>query len=241
MCVAIEEKESKVVYRKYDVAVSPVWIGKRLSNNFDLHEFEKTYYNFPEFPHYPIVAYPNINPGQVNGTSYSSEAKALMKDINNILDLARKQVAIFYIISAEVAESHWFPIMKKLIAKHRLDFFSYTIVVGDGFKREALKADSKDSLYNPYEIRAHELDAVNLPFGTDVPIVDMRRVTSMIERIVGVDLPGLIYPDYNQEDLQRLAWHISRENFNFGQVKEGSIPKYRIDERGRPEILRWGE
>lgn len=82
-------------------------------------------------------------------------------------------------------------------------------------------------------MRAHELGGVYLPYNHDYPTVSTSRLVEFMDRIIGFDLPGNDFPGYEEEKVQKIAWHINREDFNLGSPRAGAIPKYSII-NGRP-------
>jgi hypothetical protein len=71
-------------------------------------------------------------------------------------------------------------------------------------------------------------------FNHDARSAGCHRLIELMNRIMGADLPGNEFPDFSMADLQKMAKHVNRENFNSFSRREGSIPKYPIGEDGRP-------
>ena len=51
-------------------------------------------------------------------------------------------------------------------------------------------------------MRTHELGGVYLPYNSDYPSVSLSRLVEFMNRVMGHDLPGREFPNYNFEELQ---------------------------------------
>lgn len=80
-------------------------------------------------------------------------------------------------------------------------------------------------------------EIVELYYRHGYPSAAIDRLIEFMNRVMGVDLPGEDFPNYNFEDLLKIAAHINQENFNFGMPRADAIPKYEIGPNGRPAIL----
>lgn len=226
-----EDSEVQTEEKKPEVIALPIWLGARLRDNSDLDEFLTLMHYGRGFTSYKVQELSDIELREHYGKEIQSGLDDLFKGVESIFKKEEAKIAVFYIVTAGVAESNWFKILREKISALAPQYCFYTIVVGGGFKSWK---ENDDSPYDSYELNAHQLDAVHLPFNSDAPTAGMRRLMEMINRVMGADLPGEKFPDYNQDDLRKLAWHISRESFNSFGKKTGAIAKYNIDENGRP-------
>ncbi len=231
------EERTQEVNKKPEAVALPIWMGMRLWGNQDLEEFMTQFSCYRQFVSYNVQDLRDVDIMQMHGKKYLGGVKNLFCSVKSILDEADTTVAIFYIINARVAESNWFPILKKLIARYSPNHPRYIIVVDSGFEKNMSRLYGETSKNNPYslsEIRSHQLGAIYSFFDSDAPTAGMIRLMEMMNRIMGFDLPERKFPNYNARELRQLAWHVCRENFNNFQSRRGAIPKYKIGENGRP-------
>ena len=236
MCFIEEEDDVQEVKEKPEAVALPVWMGMRFWDNSDLREFMSQFSWSRQFVSYNVQELCDVDVRQMYGKRYLSGIRNLLREIRQILDSADTKVAIFYIVNGTVAESNWFPILRKLVAKHAPGHSAYTVVFGGSFENmgRLWRDAKKDNPYDPYEIRSHQLGAVYSSFDSDAPTAGMKRLMEMMNRIMGADLPDKKFPNFSEDELRQLAWHVCRENFNSMSVRKGAIPKYQIGENGRP-------
>lgn len=190
-----------------------------------------------QFVPYSEFEIPNVT---VIDEGYSAFAD-VDRDIRYKLSGIRSNpLAVFIVTTPQVAERPWFAFMDPGIKKLRqqlgaYDTFVYKIILGAAipFSKEGPKDPSGH--FSGNSMRAYELGGVYLPYGYDYPSVSTGRLVEFMNRIMGCDLPGREFPDYSFEDLQKMAWHISREDFNLFSPREGALPKYSIV-NGRPQF-----
>jgi len=228
-------KEDDKNVKKSTVIALPVFLGARTLDGSDIEEFEHEFSSERRFIfYYPsIMDALNVNLKKHHGHRYFGDLVCVIETIKRIIDYADEgdKVVIFYIVTADVAESSYFDIFKKVLKKYTSNCFEYTIIVGGRFKRRI--GIDHDSPYNMWEQIAHQLGAVSSFFNSDAPTAGIKRLVELMNRIMGTDLPGENIPDYSLKDLRQMAWHVNRENFNCRNVREGAIQKYNIVD-GKP-------
>lgn len=217
---------------KHNIVVLPVWIGYRRSDCSDFHEFF-----LPAL--YMYAQFESFIPCAVEET-HSRHALVMSTLRNQLVVLANepRRAVVCFIVTTSVAESDWFPRIFSLIRStaRKNNGTAYTIVLGpDDFKNPARGYTKNPWLIEAKEARAAELNAVYLRYNPDAPSCACERVVELINRLVGMDLPTDVFPDYDEKDIRVIAWNIDRENFNkvAGGEREGSIQKYPI-ENGKP-------
>ena len=67
-----------------------------------------------------------------------------------------------------------------------------------------------------------------LYFDRDAQTAGARKLNEFIQRILGYDLPGKLFPNYSQNTIIKIAEHINHENFNGWPKKTNYLPKYII-------------
>lgn len=77
---------------------------------------------------------------------------------------------------------------------------------------------------------------IELYYKSTYPSPALSRLMEYVRRVMGADLPGSEFPNYTFDELQKIAAHINRENFNFKKPRADAIPKYEII-NSRPAIL----
>lgn len=236
MCFIEKDDDIQEVKEKSEAVALPVWMGTRFWDDSDFEKFMQQFSWDRQFLSYNVQCLNDVDVRQMYGKTYLVGVRNILQGVKQILDSADTKVAIFYLINARVAESNWFPILKKLVAKYAPGHPAYTIIIGGCFKDigRLWSEFDKKSPYDPDEIRAHELNAVYSFFDSDVPTAGMKRLMEIMNRIMGADLPGKKFPNFSEDELRQLAWHVCRENFNAWGVREGTITKYKIGEDGRP-------
>lgn len=218
---------------KDTMTVLPIWLGQRMLDNSDYSAFERALYAISFTTYQPFMftdadkmkaAQPYLGPMEL--------------DLKKFLNHTKGPSAVFVITTAEVAGLPWCEPFIQRLKEHQRKFnqqsatFFYKIIMGGtGF----LKADRKEAKgkFNAAEATAHGLNAVWLYYNTDAPTAGSERLVEFMNRVLGKDLPGREFPDYSSDELQKMAWNITRESFN-ALPKEGSIPKYSIGSNGRP-------
>jgi len=135
----------------------------------------------------------------------------------------------FCIISWEIAKSKWFYNFQHQLKEGNFlggKFFRVYKIILERSEMELPPAD-----YSVQERQALVLDAVYSYFkNSDAEGAACRRVIELMNRIMGADLSGIEFPDYNLRDLARIAWHTNREDFNWDcdEPRKNAIKKYKI-------------
>lgn len=165
----------------------------------------------------------------------------VQRDIQNeLLTIGKRPLGVMIVVSSDVAERPWFPYMDPGIRdlRRRLgasDTFVYPIILGSSREFTQKGEKDPDGHFSRSSMRAAEFGATYLPYNYDSPSVSINRLIEFMNRIMGCDLPGREFPDYSFEDLRKMAWHISKEDFNTLGKREDAIPKYPIV-NGRPQF-----
>ncbi|MCL4420029.1 hypothetical protein M1146_08180, partial [Patescibacteria group bacterium] len=107
-------------------------------------------------------------------------------------------------------------------------------VGGRSIRYRSVNMEGGEGRFSRAERWSHALNGVFLRFDTDAPTAGSHRLVEFMNRVLGADLPGTDFPDYSIEDIQKIAWNISRESFNWHGAPAGTISKYPIGENGRP-------
>lgn len=71
---------------------------------------------------------------------------------------------------------------------------------------------------------------------TQMNVIGTKRCATLMERIMGYDLPDKSFPDYDEAMLWKIALRINRENFNKRNPRKGAIPKYGFGADGLPDL-----
>lgn len=227
-------KEQKIL--KKEIGVLPIWFGKVLWNDSDYETFKRILNRGRQFNMYFPFVIPDAD--EMKNTKLQSR-KLLALDLRTALRKIQHPLIIFSVSTAQSAEQPWLNQFPQRLREyrqqtnHRGDTFVYKIIIGGQFSNRKTENNSDERAW-PQELRAHELDSVYLYFNTDAPSTGFERLVEFMNRVVGVELPGEEFPNYDTDDIRRIGWHINRENFNAFSVKEGSIPKYTIGSNGRP-------
>ncbi|MEK7573824.1 MAG: hypothetical protein AAB531_05365 [Patescibacteria group bacterium] len=163
-------------------------------------------------------------------------------DLGNELRRIKGPLVSFIVTTPEIAEKRpWISLLPKGLIEARRqqgekDTFIYKIIMdgaGKTFEKEGQNDPSGH--FSKDDMRAHELGGVYLRYSHDHPTISLKRLVELMNRIVGSDLPGEYFPDYSDEDIQRIAWSIKREDFNMYYPMERAILKYPII-KGRPKF-----
>lgn len=190
-----------------NVTVLPFLIGSRSLiyrdfEEFDMHFSAKSYYS----PLY--VGYFNRKQNHFQKNLVNAEKQAI-----DLINQDQNPIVIFPILSMMAAkEARALIECFKRLKAIREDVFIYPIIW--------------DEYANNYLYTSGI--AVYLFIDMDAPTVGAIRITQYIERIMGYDLPGGLFPEYTQEDANKMARHINFESFNAFGRKAGAIPKYPI-------------
>lgn len=231
---------------KNQIATISVWLGQRDLVNQDLETFYQVSY-MSRFQPYACFDIPDA--GRIEDPE---SLRPVVEDLTPNLDLIDKPLAVFAIMTAEVAEKPWSSRFCDAILQYRRatrqldDTAVYRIIMGGGFNRGfygphgaryhqyyELCDKGEEPRFWPEEEIAQELDASFLFYNSDAPTAGCMRLVDFMRRILGRDLPGVEFPCYSFEEITKIAWHVNRENYN-ALRKPGTIDKYQIGEDGRP-------
>lgn len=221
---------------KTQMGALPIWLGRRYYTEADIQSFRRLDNLYGLYPTY-LVSFEFLDADRVDKPypALIPLDKDIRKELGRIID----PLAIFIITSAEVAERPWVQHMSTGLMDVRKEqgldqtTFVYSVILGSGFSQEGKK--DPDGHFSRNAMRAQELGSVYLPYNTDYPTVSTRRLVEFMNRVLGCDLPGNNFPNYSHEDLMKIAWHISKEDFNSVFPREGAIPKYSIVD-GKPKF-----
>ena len=226
---------------KREVEMVTFWLGKRslAREGFtpdDLARFLGKLYGYAEFSHISQFEIPDIEGGtEVTFFTISEVAR----DLEGVVRRIKGSLAFFIIATPLVAEYSWVVGIpqgfKEFCQQQKLPpSFVYKIILG-GMSFEERGPKDPNHRFSRNELRAHQLAGVYLPYDSDYPSVSLRRLVEFMNRVMGFDLPGEEFPNYTEEEIQKMAWHINRENFNLFSTRDGAIPKYPIV-NGRPRF-----
>ena len=220
---------------KREVGVMPIWLGQRMLDNSDLERFHFELSMGACFGQYRGFEIPDAY--EMKGHEPYPALAEVDYDLRKVLGGINGPVAIFIIMTKDVAEFPWVVGMDKgLMDVRRLankkNTFVYKVMMG-GFEFQEDGPEDPTGHYSKRATRAHELGGVLLPYHTDYPTPCSRRLVEFMNRVVGADLPGEEFPNYSEEEVRKIAWHVNKEDFNAFSPREGAIPKYPI-ENGRP-------
>jgi len=227
-------KEKKIVLKK-DIAVLPIWLG---CGPPELHPYESFSRALSMIGRFSMCRPFVISNAEEMTGAFPYLGKVEI-DIKKLFNEIKMSIAVFFVISPLVAELVWLdPFMERLKdyrEKHnkRDDIFLYKIIMGIcGFSSEP-RYKTKSN-YSDYERRSAEFGGIFSYFNYDAVTVGGSRLVELMNRIIGMDLPGEEFPDYTMEELQAISWNINRESFNSFSRREGAIDKYKIGANGRP-------
>lgn len=195
-----------------EVAVFPFLIGNRY---FDRRDFDEFSMNFSVKSGYsPLYRdYIGRNYNNFKKTLNYAEKQATDRIKNN-----GEAIVVFPILTMIAAKE----------AKRLIECFERLRVMRNKvFVYPIIWDDHNDCyLYNSGT-------AAYIFINSDAPSAGGRRLKEYIQRIMGYDLPDGFFPEYSQEDANKIARHINHENFNTWRRKAFSIPKYPIID-GKP-------
>ena len=229
------ESSLKIRILKESISVLPIWLGTRFFDNSDYSAFDRALYMYRRFAFYNPFTFFNAEELK-DAWPYMGRMEL---DIKKSLNGIEEPVVIFFIVTPRVAECVWLNTFSQNLKKYRCDhqkndIFVYKIIMGgSGFQKDPRY--TTESKYNPYERKSIELGGIYSYLNTDAPSNGCKRLVDLMNRILGMDLLEDEFPNYNMEELQKIAWNINRENFNSGSVRKSSIPKYPIID-GKPKF-----
>lgn len=218
---------------KRDMGALVTWFGRRTYDEEypDLGSFKMQYKFYGDFNLYDVIAYPDADEREEARPSLEIKAAELADSLGRIIT----PLAIFVVLTPRVAEypefDHFPRGLRTYLDKQgKDDAFIYKIIMGGGagFKKEG-PIDPKGH-FSQNAMRAHQLDAVYLPYNRDYQTIGGLRLVEFMNRTFGSDLPGKEFPDYSIEDLRKIAWSLGKENFS---RRSDAIEKYPIID-GRP-------
>ncbi len=211
---------------KHKIGVVTAWFGKKMYDNSDYEAF------MMEVNCSPLRSklYAEFYVPDADEVKNREAFKPMSSDLAKELDRLTCPLAVFIIATPRAAELHHIDhlpqgILEYRFARNAIPTFAYKIIFGYGFSNPTYKD------YAPFseeEIRSRELGGVFVPFNGDYPSVAGRRLTEIMLRILGHDLPGEEFPNYTPDEVEKIAWSARREDFNAFSPKEGAIPKYPI-------------
>lgn len=216
--------------KKIDVKILILWLGGRLWDHRDLDAFRtESYYGGLG---YTIISCPYPFSPKEDLSEYREALLSAKTVISGAIE-KREAIAVFTILNWDIikfierkkTDKSQF-LSHEIIPKDPL-LFNYRIVMDGSFWNK------KKCKMTPHG-KANEFGAIWSYFNGDAQTAGGRRLTDLIARIMGYDLPGEEFPDYNWEDLKKIGQHISRESFNSDEPPSWAIPKYKIGENGRP-------
>ena len=219
--------------KEKEVVALPVWLGTRTYDHSDLSAFTSDWYIYRAFGSFEKIVFPEIDIKVAYNRKYLSRLKEIINRIENMVSKSEYQIAIFLVFSADSLESRWFEPFMKAIEKNSPNCRIYKIIMGGNFNHDKLCDREKAEPYLPHEIRCHEFGAVYSYYNSDAPSNAIHRLIELMNRLMGYDLPDKKFPDYSLGDVKKIAWNVSREDFNtFGKRKD-CVPKYKIKD-GKP-------
>lgn len=229
---------AKEKIRKDKIGAIIFWFGHRNAVvDDDIQRFRQKLMLWGRFGLYATFEIPEAD--QVKAEAYPA-FNQVSEDLGSKLSRIKGPLASFIVATPEIAEQRsWILPLPEGIREARRqqgeeDTFVYKIIMGGTgvpFNKEGSEDPSQH--FSKNDMRAHELGGVYMRYNGDYPSVSLKRLVELMNRIMGYDLPGKYFPDYSAKDIQKIAWHIKRENFNLWTPMQGAIPKYPIV-NGRP-------
>jgi hypothetical protein len=208
------------------VAAMPVLIGNRLFDHRDFEEFSHHYYAngySPQFFNY------------IGGTKEYKLRDILAKaadKVEKISAIDNKLLAVFPILTLSVVDAPDLVLDFLQTIKKIMGIRIYPIVWDGGFEMIFREFTGDKALKLKLVAEEH---LIYIYFDSDAPTAGAGRLGEFIERIMGDDLGGNYFPDYNPGDVQKISMHINHERFNFWYPAKKSIPKYPIKD-GKPQF-----
>lgn len=218
---------------KKTVGVLTLWFGKQMYDDSDYDAFMDASSYMLRGIHLANFHFPDAD-GIEDITTY----RPLADDLARELDRLTCPLAVFIIATPEVAELRHISHLPAGILGYRIGHgahptFVYKIIFGYSFSNRTYQ--STDPHFDEVELKSRELGGIFVPFNGDYPSVAGRRLCGIMTRLLGHDLPGEQFPNYTPEEVEKIAWHARREDFNAHFPREGAIPKYPIVD-GRPQF-----
>lgn len=220
---------------KHQVSGMVIWLGLRMYDDSDYDAFEQA-----------LAMYSQVNIcstfklTDADEIKKPSELEPVIKDLTKELNKANGPLAVFIVTTPKVAEYPWLEQLQQGVQEFRQKHNSedptrvYRIIMGGGVGFSNPGHYTWDDLIWPYERRSHDLGGVYLNFNGDYPSVCSHKLVEFMNRVLGMDLPIEEFPDYNFDDLKKIAWNIVREDFNVLSRREEAYPKYPIGKDGKP-------
>ncbi|TSC53580.1 MAG: hypothetical protein LiPW39_199 [Parcubacteria group bacterium LiPW_39] len=149
--------------------------------------------------------------------------KTSIKEFKDMLAIPEFQTILFFIIQFRHLESEFF----KLLENETINrvFRHYRIVV-DYY--QGPKFQTREKNYCTQELTASKNKAVYIYYQYNAPGAASRRTGEFMNRVMGADLQTKEIPHYTIEELQKIAWSVNREDFNFCEPRKDAISKYPI-------------
>lgn len=233
---SLSEKKEPIF--RDEIGIIAFWLGSRMMDNSDLRVFYQAHRFYSAFN---LAAQFDIPDAREIEEDYSL-LQPLGKDLAQGLERITHPLVAFIITTQRVAEYSWLDRFPKNLAEYRRNqgrnpTFIYKIITGGdgyGFSKRGVK-DLTGRFWES-ELIAHELGGVYLSWNNDFPSIGSRRLVEFMNRLLGVDLPGRVFPDYSLQEMARIAWNVNREDFNTFSLREGAISKYPIVD-GKPQFV----
>lgn len=223
---------------KREVEMVTFWLGKRslAREGFAPDDLARFSWKLGEYRVHSQFEIPDIE-GETEPTFFAMSE--VVWDFEEVVRRIEGPLAFFIIATPPVAEDRWVVGIpkgfKEFCQQQKLPPpFVYKIILG-GMPFEKRGPKDPNHRFSRNELRAHQIGGVYLPYNSDYPSVSLSRLVEFMDRVMGSDLPGEEFPNYTEEEIQNMAWHINRENFNLYSTRVGAIPKYPID-KGRPRF-----
>lgn len=221
---------------KYNVGVVTMWFGKRDLANDDLDTFNNEIHLGKQFAHLAAFEIPEAN--HLQDEPYPAFAGVDL-DLRKELGTIKEPLVIFIVTTANIVDRPWLINFPQGLHYLRIQqgrdktTFIYKIILGAGFSQQG--SEDPQGHFSKNEMRAHELGGVYIPYTHNYRSLGIRRAVEFMNRILGYDLPGEKFPNYTAEETQKIAWSISREDFNAYSPRESAITKYPIV-GGKPQF-----
>lgn len=215
---------------KRTMGVMTAWFGKQMYDDSDYGAFMRESFFALGGVHLATFHIPDADE-----VKDRDPYRPVAADIARELDHIKNPLAVFIIATPKAAELRHIDRLPQGILEYRFNrnadpTFVYKIIFGYGFSNPTYKDCDP---FTEEEIRSRQFGGVFVPFNGDYPSVAGRRLSEIMGRILGYDLPGDEFPNYTPDEVEKIAWNARRENFNAFSIKEKAIPKYPIID-GRP-------
>lgn len=220
---------------KTDVVSLIFWLGRRLCDDSDLDKFRppenSLLYIFSDLLATSWIKTEGKKAILQHQKKIELIGLKIIQSIQEAKKLANKLVIII-ILEPSLAEDDWYQDFSKKIRRASHGQFFYEIVYGTNLRHPP--GSSYTDIYQPWEVRAAELGMAAIYFNGDCPTNCGHRLSDFVKRILGLDIEGGKFPGYSIVDLQRMAWHINREDYRAFSKDLNAIPKYAIGPDKRP-------